>query len=129
MYFMQKGVEAMRTREEHIAAIEEFCGTLGISNESPDVEIIEQWLTEAEQRVRAEIGKAVDKACETVMSLETPLMEGDNLAVTLCSHFEDCEGESDDNGWHPKAIEGYEQVKSAIGQHFRDAIDAAREAG
>lgn len=34
----------MRTREEQIAAIEEFCGTLGISNDSPDAETIEQWL-------------------------------------------------------------------------------------
>lgn len=47
----------MRTREEQIAAIEEFCGTLGISNDSPDAETIEQWLAEAEQRVRAEIAR------------------------------------------------------------------------
>ena len=83
----------------------------------------------AEQRARAEIGRALDKACETVMWIETPAMEGDNLAVTLCSHFEDCEGEVDDNGWHPKAVEGCDQVKSAIAQHFRSAIDAAREVG
>ncbi len=25
-------------------------------------------------------------------------MEGDNLAVTLCTHFEDVDGEQDDNG-------------------------------
>lgn len=91
--------------------------------------LIETAERRSEQRVRAEIGRALDKACETVMGIETPAMEGDNLAVTLCSHFEDCEGEADDNGWHPKAVEGYEQVKSAIAQHFRSAADAAREVG
>lgn len=82
----------------------------------------------AEQRVRAEIARDIKKACETVMGIETPMMRGDNLAVTLCSYFEDIEGEPDDNGWHPKAIEGHDQVKSGIEQHFLKAIDAAREA-
>lgn len=44
----------MRTREEQIAHIEEFCGCLGISHDSPNAETIERWLVEAEQRVRAE---------------------------------------------------------------------------
>ncbi|ASL39282.1 MULTISPECIES: hypothetical protein [Acetobacter] len=122
----------MRTREEQIYQL-----ACAIFNQHIDIDecitLARNYILEAErraeQRVRAEIGRRVDKACETVMSLETPLMKGDNLAVTLCSHFEDCEGEADDNGWHPKAIEGYDQVKSAIGQHFRQAIDAAREVG
>ena len=83
----------------------------------------------AEQRVRAEIARDIKKACETVMGIETPMMRGDNLAVTLCSYFEDMEGEPDDNGWHPKAIEGHDQVKRGIEQHFLKAIDAAREVG
>lgn len=47
----------MRTREEQVADIEEFCRNLGISNDTPDAEIIKEWLEEAEQRVRAEIGR------------------------------------------------------------------------
>ncbi|MCI1244178.1 MAG: hypothetical protein LKI99_05960 [Acetobacter fabarum] len=120
----------MRTREEQIEdlaiTIEECCNV-------PPYYAAEKIILEAErraeQRVRAEIGRALDKACETVMGIETPAMKGDNLAVTLCSYFEDCEGEADDNGWHPKAVEGYDQVKSAIAQHFRSAIDTAREVG
>lgn len=44
----------MRTREEQIAHIEEFCGCLGISHDSPNAETIERWIVEAEQRARAE---------------------------------------------------------------------------
>lgn len=83
----------------------------------------------AEQRVRAEIARDIKKACETVMGIETPMMRGDNLAITICTHFEDREGEADDNGWHPKAIEGHDQVKRGIEQHFLKTIDAAREVG
>ncbi|MFT8439877.1 hypothetical protein [Acetobacter fabarum] len=120
----------MRTREEQISDIfPKFCAedadeTITKGDLRALLEYAER---RAEQRVRAEIGRALDKACDTVMWIETPAMEGDNLAVTLCSHFEDCEGEADDNGWHPKAVEGCDQVKSAIAQHFRSAIDVARE--
>lgn len=81
----------------------------------------------AEARVRAEIARDIKKACETVMGIETPMMGGDNLAIMICTHFEDIEGETDDNGWHPKAIEGHDQVKLKIEQHFLQAIDAARD--
>lgn len=122
----------MRTREEQIAELVETFTATGCRRDAAQ-EILSEAIFEAErraeQRVRAEIGRALGKACDTVMWIETPAMEGDNLAITLCSHFEDCEGEVDDNGWHPKAVEGCDQVKGAIAQHFRSAIDAAREVG
>lgn len=122
----------MRTREEQIEDLANEVAAI-VCTDAEGIALAQKHIKEAEhraeQRVRAEIGRALDKACETVMWIETPAMEGDNLAVTLCSHFEDCEGEADDCGWHPKAVEGYEQVKGAIAQHFRSAIDAAREAG
>lgn len=120
----------MRTREEQIndlsIAIE------GCFNEPPYYaaeKIILEAERRAEERVRAEIAQDIEKACDTVMGIETPMMRGDNLAVTLCSYFEDMAGEPDDNGWHPRAIEGHDQVQRAIEMHFLKAIDAAREVG
>lgn len=119
----------MRTREEQIDSL--YNGRYQYSALSQDA--FRKHLIEAErraeQRVRAEIARDIKKACDTVMGIETPMMRGDNLAVTLCSYFEDIEGEPDDNGWHPRAIEGCDQVKRGIEQHFLKAIDAAREVG
>ncbi|AQS90491.1 hypothetical protein A0U94_05400 [Gluconobacter albidus] len=71
--------------------------------------------------------RRVINAAENLLSIETPCMKGDNFAVTICSHFEDCEGEPCDNGWHPKATEAYEEIKTAIARHFRAAL--TREGG
>ena len=62
------------------------------------------------------------KAAESVMGIETPCMEGDNLAVTICTHFEDSEGEPCDNGWHEGATNAYEEIKTAVIRHFRNAL-------
>lgn len=101
-------------------------------------------LTEAEQLARAdaEASKArvkvlevenntlktrVINAAENLLSIETPCMKGDNFAVTICSYFEDCEGETCDNGWHEGATKAYEEIKDAVLQHFRAAL--TREGG
>lgn len=129
----KRGVLAMRTREEQIAHL-----SCAIFNEKPgDIDsclsLAREYILEAErraeQRVRAECVRSIEAACESVMGIETPMMHGDNLAITICSYFEDREGEPDDNGWHPRAIEGHDQVKRGIEQHFLKVIDAAREVG
>lgn len=119
----------MRTRDEQIAQLSRWLTQVFPEGSDEAEKQILEAERRAEQRVRAEIWRAFDKACETIMGIKTPAMKGDNLAVTLCSYFEDCEGEADDNGWHPKAIEGHDQVENAICAHFREAIDAAREVG
>lgn len=123
----------MRTREEQIAELQESLVLALDYNSTSEADWIIQEILEAERRaearVRAEIARDIKKACETVMGIETPMMKGDNLAIMICTHFEDREGEPDDNGWHPKAIEGHDQVKLKIEQHFLQAIDAARDVG
>lgn len=56
--------------------------------------------------------------------IETTLMHGDNLAVTLCTHFDDCADSDDDTGWSPAAIAGYQEVTAAICEHYTSAIRA-----
>ncbi|OUJ06616.1 hypothetical protein [Acetobacter malorum] len=123
----------MRAREEQIADLANLFGEEGTFSFVDDLDAATKHILEAErraeERVRAEIARDIEKACESVMGIETPMMRGDNLAVTLCSYFEDMEGEADDNGWHPRAIEGHDQVQRAIETHFLKAIDAAREVG
>lgn len=53
----------------------------------------------------------------------TPMMRGDNLAIVLCSAFDDRDEEQDENGWSPSALKGYEEVIAAIHSHYADALD------
>lgn len=69
-----------------------------------------------------EAAKAIERANDRVMGIETPAMQGDNLAVTLCSHFEDDGDDEDDNGWNEAATTGYEEVRAAIQNHYSAAI-------
>ena len=64
-----------------------------------------------------------DRALEGVMGIEVPAMNGDNLAVSLCTYFDEGEGEEGDSGWSPSATEGYEQVKKALKEHFAPFIE------
>lgn len=66
--------------------------------------------------------QAIATANLRVAGIETPLMRGDNLAITLCTHFDDGEPSEDDTGWSPAAIAGYEQVIDAIRDHYTSAI-------
>ncbi len=46
-------------------------------------------------------------------------MEGDNLAVLLCSYFDNPDQPNDDEtGWTPDAISGCEEVLAAIRAHY-----------
>ena len=76
-----------------------------------------------------EAHRELDRAIERIMSIEIDQMSGDNLAVTLCSYFEDAddESEADDCGWKQSAIEAYEATKAEIASLFvpvREALAA-----
>jgi hypothetical protein len=53
-------------------------------------------------------------------------MHGDNLAILLCSFFDDAEGEGDENGWTDAAIAGQEAVLAAIRAHYDPTLRALR---
>lgn len=66
---------------------------------------------------------AITKANEKMPSIETPRMGGDNLAICLCSFFDDGDRSTeDDTGWSAPAREGYEEVTAAIKEHYATAI-------
>ncbi len=67
-----------------------------------------------------ELAKAIDR----VMNISTPVMCGDNLAIVICSHFDDGEDGDDDCGWSPSAVKAYEQIKAAFEAHFKPAAEA-----
>lgn len=74
---------------------------------------------------REAFGRDVMRAADSVMGIETDGMRGDNLAITLCSYFEDfADSPPGENGWSEEVTEKYEAVKDAICDHFRDAIRA-----
>ena len=59
-----------------------------------------------------------DTVIDCLAGIEVPQMEGDNLAVTLCSYFENPDQEEDEQGWTPDSIKGYEEVMAAIRDHL-----------
>jgi hypothetical protein len=66
--------------------------------------------------------KAIDRANTDVPNIEVAAMKGDNLAVTLCSQFDDGGPDVDDYGWSQAAIDGYNQTIEAIREHYGAAI-------
>lgn len=61
----------------------------------------------------------LDFAINNVMGIRTPVMEGDNLAILICSMYENCEQVIDeDTSWTPDATNAYEEIKTAIKEHF-----------
>lgn len=65
---------------------------------------------------------AIATANLRLANIDTPLMGGDNLAITLCTHFDDVSPSDDDTGWSEAAIAGYEEVIAAIKAHYTSAI-------
>ena len=67
----------------------------------------------------------LERLIDRIMSLSTPMMEGDNLAIVLCSFFENPEQDvCDDTGWTDAATTGYEEVRAAIQDHFSPILAA-----
>lgn len=62
---------------------------------------------------------------ERLGGVTTPRMEGDNLAVLLCSVFENPDQEVDEEtGWTLDAVTGCNEVLDAIREHYRPLADA-----
>ena len=58
----------------------------------------------------------LDRAIDRIMGVGIEAMGGDNLAVLLCSHFDDPDDGSDmdDTGWSETATNAYEEIKREI---------------
>lgn len=70
------------------------------------------------------MSELVERFVDRAFSISTPMMEGDNLAILLCSNFENVDQDTDgDTGWTPDAITGYNEVKQALHEHFRPVGD------
>ena len=69
--------------------------------------------------------EAIERANETMPGITVPASNGDNLAIALCTYFDDGEEPDDETTWSAAATEGYEQMIAAIREHYSGAIDAA----
>ena len=67
--------------------------------------------------------EAVERLHERLGGVTVPEhMHGDNLAILLCSFFEDHEEEIGENGWTDAAIAGQDAVLDAIRGHYRPTL-------
>lgn len=63
----------------------------------------------------------VERLNERLGGVETPMMQGDNLAVMLCSFFDNPDQEpgcDDDCGWTADALAGCNEVLEATRAHY-----------
>jgi hypothetical protein len=99
---------ARNLREDNI-----FCGTVEIGN------------VYAAIRAAFALGGDPDRMKRVGKSLggvSTPRMDGDNLAIILCSHFDNADQAEGENGWTPDAEAGCEEVLAAIRDHYEQSL-------
>lgn len=67
--------------------------------------------------------KLIERLDETLGGITVPdLMHGDNLAITLCTAYDNPDQHADEEtGWTPDAISGMETVLAAIRAHYAPA--------
>lgn len=59
------------------------------------------------------------KAGQRLGGIRTDRMNGDNLAIILCSYFDNPDQQADDEtGWTPDGIAGCDEVLAAIRAHY-----------
>jgi Mg2+ and Co2+ transporter CorA len=68
--------------------------------------------------------RAATRAHDRLGGISTERMEGDNISILLCSHFEDLDGEVDENGWTESATDGCDEVLKAIRDHYAPVLEA-----
>jgi hypothetical protein len=69
--------------------------------------------------------KAIRKASDSLGHVATDRMDLDNLAITLCTHFDNPDQDRDDeNGWTEDAHLGCDETLKAIAEHYEAAIRA-----
>lgn len=71
------------------------------------------------------VRKALERAGDRLGGVSIERMEGDNLAITLCSHFDDPDQETGESGWTEAGAEGCDETLNAIRAHYTAAITAA----
>lgn len=83
----------------------------------------------AEREERLALERRVMRAADAIMNISTDAMEGDNLAVILCSHFESADDETEvgENGWSEAVTDAYEDVRKEIKRLVDEAIRAHGE--
>lgn len=60
---------------------------------------------------------------DTLGGITVPyIMHGDNLAITLCTAYDNPDQDADETGWTPDAISGQEAVLAAIRAHYDPTI-------
>ena len=67
----------------------------------------------------SEYGGLVERLNISLGGIETPAMNGDNLAVTLCSPFDDGGEVDDERGWSTAAVAGHDEAIKAIRDHYK----------
>ena len=68
------------------------------------------------------LAKALDDAFHKLGNVSIAAMDGENLAVTLCSRFDDPDAERDDYGWSEAAVTGCDATLAAIHAVYVNAI-------
>jgi len=64
----------------------------------------------------------IDRLRDQLPGVQVPRMSGDNLAILLCTHFENPDQEPDETGWSDDAVAGMYETLDAIHAHYSGAL-------
>lgn len=79
---------------------------------------------DARSRVKV-LEEALERAKHKLGHVSADCMNGDNLAITLCTHFDDGEGDEDEHGWTEAASAGCDATLEAIHAMYADVLRTA----
>jgi len=69
--------------------------------------------------------EALERAKQKLGHVSVDAMNGDNLAVALCTHFDDGEGDEDEHGWTEAATAGCDATLKAIHAMYANVLRTA----
>lgn len=117
----------MRSREEQIKALAvSLMDEGGGKNASYAFaqEVIDEAVQLGRELERAEMGRRIEQVRYRIGGVEIDEMEGDNLAITLCSAFDDPDDEVGENGWTERATTCHDKIMSLVHAQYVAAMNA-----
>jgi hypothetical protein len=85
--------------------------------------------TRGHNQALEDVAGGLRDANKRIGAVSTPIMQGDNLAILLCSWFDDHENEEGELGWTAAANYGCEEVLNGVRDHYETAIIALKKGG
>ncbi|XQZ98872.1 hypothetical protein ACOZ4Y_02770 [Komagataeibacter rhaeticus] len=117
----------MRSREEQIIYLGArlYVGNKNLTDANCEAQRhIDEAIQRGRELERAEMGRRIEQVRYRIGGVEIDEMEGDNLAITLCSAFDGPDDEVGENGWTERATTCCDKIISLVHAQYVAAMNA-----